>query len=385
MPKARRDTLHIDHVGPIDSLRLDLGDLTLLVGPQGTGKSIALQLFKLTQDRLSIAKTARTNGLVWQSAQEFLDVYLGAGIGTSWGKRSRLGWKGNDLSLPPQMREHPGEPTVCYVPAQRALTLADGWPRPFGSYPNAPYVVREFGQLLQRILLRSRGEKIFPPSDRLKADLRKSIDHAIFHTGTLQLRRISHQRELRLIHAGADLPYMAWSAGQREYVPLLLALYDLLPPTARTKHPSFDWVILEEPEMGLHPEGIRATAALIMELLHRGYRVIVSTHHPLMLDFVWLIQELQQRPDARPRDLLAAVGLQARGDAVRMAQSVLEKDCRTYSLHHETDGVVATDISSLDPAAEDLQTAGWGGLTSLSEHMQQIVARVVQRGGHHDA
>ena len=281
--------------------------------------------------------------------------------------------------MPPQMREHTREPTVFYVPAQRALTIADGWPRPFSGYPSAPYVVREFGLLLQRTLLRARGEKIFPPSDRLKADLRSSIDSAIFHKGTLQLRQVSLQRELRLVHGSADLPYMAWSAGQREFVPLMLALYDLLPAKAKTMHEHIRWVILEEPEMGLHPEGILATAGLIMELLHRGYRVVISTHHPLVLDFVWLIQELQQQPAAKPQDLLRALGLQARGDAVRMAQSAMRTECRVYNLYHGDKGVVAADISSLDPGAEDVATSGWGGLTALSERMQQVVARVVQR------
>ena len=39
--------LTIERCGPVDSARLDLGDLTVLVGPQATGKSVALQHLKL--------------------------------------------------------------------------------------------------------------------------------------------------------------------------------------------------------------------------------------------------------------------------------------------------------------------------------------------------
>ncbi|WP_428263182.1 AAA family ATPase [Haliangium sp.] len=379
MARPRADTLTVRQFGPIDEVTLDLADLTLLVGPQGTGKSIALQLFKLTQDRLTIAKTARDNGLVWGSVQEFLDMYLGGGIGSSWTDDSELSWRGRSVSLPPQNRRNPSPPWVFYVPAQRALTIADGWPLAFTSYRSAPYVVRAFGLQLQRILLGAGADTIFPSPAQLKAGLRNAIDRSVFHSGTLALQQHGLQRELRLLHGTAELPYMAWSAGQREFVPLLLALYDLLPASAKTKRDDVGWVILEEPEMGLHPEAIVAVGALVLELLHRGYRVILSTHHPLMLDIVWLIRELQRCGAATPRDLLRAFGLDARGDNVQMATSVLSKECRVYNLHHGEHGVIARDISSLDPGDEDPAISGWGGLTGVSEQFHEQLARVLER------
>jgi energy-coupling factor transporter ATP-binding protein EcfA2 len=381
MPRPRHDLFEVKKLGPIHDISFVLGDLTLLVGAQGTGKSIALQLLKLAHDRLSIARTARDNSLTWSTAQEFLDAYLGTGLGSSWRKSSVLRWKGKVVSLPPRDYSEPPEPKVFYVPAQRAITIADGWPRPFSSYRSAPYVVREFGLHLQRILLASRGQEIFPSPSRLKADLRRAIDEAVFHHATLELRRESVQNEMKLVHGEAELSYMAWSAGQREFVPLLLALYDLLPASARTKHAAIDWVILEEPEMGLHPEAIAAAAALILDLLHRDYRVVVSTHHPLMLDVVWLIRELSATGSAKPKDLLRAFGLEPRGDMTRMASNVLKKDCRVYNLIHTAEGVVSRDISSLDPSAEDDATAGWGGLTGISERFHEQLGRVLDRMG----
>jgi hypothetical protein len=383
MPRRRSssDLLEIRNLGPIRNVSLELGDLTLLVGAQGTGKSIALQLLKLAHDSLAIARNARDNSLTWSSTEEFLNAYLGVGIGSSWRRGSRLRWKGKDVSLPPRNYSNPRPPCVFYVPAQRAITIADGWPRPFSSYRSAPYVVRDFGLHLQRILLANQGDQVFPAPSRLKADLRQAIDDAVFHNGTLALRQQAAQNEMKLIRGGAELSYMAWSAGQREFVPLLLALYELLPASAKTKHPNVDWVILEEPEMGLHPKAIVATAALILDLLHRDYRVVVSTHHPLMLDVVWLIRELAATGEAQPKDLLRAFGLSSRGDMSEMARSVLTKDCRVYDLVHTDEGVVSKDISTLDPSADDEETAGWGGLTGISERFHEQLMRVLERMG----
>jgi DNA repair ATPase RecN len=43
-------TLRIESLGQIKEAALTFGDLTVLVGPQATGKSIALQLLKLMVD-----------------------------------------------------------------------------------------------------------------------------------------------------------------------------------------------------------------------------------------------------------------------------------------------------------------------------------------------
>jgi predicted ATPase len=43
-------TLNIRNLGQIKKANLSFGDLTVLVGPQATGKSIALQLLKLMLD-----------------------------------------------------------------------------------------------------------------------------------------------------------------------------------------------------------------------------------------------------------------------------------------------------------------------------------------------
>jgi hypothetical protein len=55
---------------------------------------------------------------------------------------------------------------------------------------------------------------------------------------------------------------MASSAAQREFVPLLLGLYWLLPAAKIAKRDKIEWVLIEEVEMGLHPSAISIFAAL---------------------------------------------------------------------------------------------------------------------------
>jgi len=69
---------------------------------------------------------------------------------------------------------------------------------------------------------------------------------------------------------GAALPYMAWSAGQREFMPLLFSLYWLMPSAGTPRRKGVDWVVIEEPEMGLHPQAIQSVLFICLELMHRG-------------------------------------------------------------------------------------------------------------------
>ena len=55
--------LRASNIGPITEADVRFGDLTVLVGPQATGKSIFLQLLKLLVDRPAIHRTMKTFGI----------------------------------------------------------------------------------------------------------------------------------------------------------------------------------------------------------------------------------------------------------------------------------------------------------------------------------
>lgn len=174
---------------------------------------------------------------------------------------------------------------------------------------------------------------------------------------------------------------MSWTAGQREFTPLMLGLYHVLPSTQRRKRQGTDWVVLEEPEMGLHPQAITAVMLLVLDLLWRGYRVVLSSHSPHVLTMVWMMRQLQQH-QARWQITCDAFGVEATPAMKNVMQSVLSKDYRVHLLHFENDTQVGSvDISALDPGSEDENISGWGGLTEYSSRFGDAVRTAVNEAG----
>src|SRR5205807_348396 len=95
-------TLKIKNLGQIKSANLSFGDLTVFVGPQATGKSIALQLLKLMIDAGQVQLEMRLYGLDWsRELPRFLDIYFGEGMSSIWRQReSRIEWNGKSMDLP---------------------------------------------------------------------------------------------------------------------------------------------------------------------------------------------------------------------------------------------------------------------------------------------
>jgi predicted ATPase len=137
---------------------------------------------------------------------------------------------------------------------------------------------------------------LFPKPNRLKREYRDLLAQHVF--GGFALCLDTHGAQKRIVlrepPAGKDIPFMAWSAGQREFVPLLLGMYWLMPPAKVSRRDRLEWVVIEELEMGLHPAAISAVLLLLLELLVRGYRVCVSTHSPHVLDVVWALKAIRE-------------------------------------------------------------------------------------------
>jgi len=174
---------------------------------------------------------------------------------------------------------------------------------------------------------------------------------------------------------------MTWTAGQREFTPLLLGLYHLLPPRKELKQAEIDWVLIEEPEMGLHPRAITVVLLLVLDLLWRGYRVVLTTHSPHVLTALWMLRRLSEHK-ARWQLVCDAFGLKASQQLRPVAEAALEKQYLVHSLAFESGGKVRSkDISSLDPDDEDEAVSGWGGLTEFSSRFGDAVREAVNESG----
>jgi len=378
-------TLNIQNLGQIKEASLTFGDLTVLVGPQATGKSIALQLLKLMVDAGQVQAELGRYGLDWSGKlPEFLDVYFGEGMRSIWRPgESKVEWEGKAVDLPQlaARRRKSSEESLFFIPAQRVLALRDGWPRPFTDYtPGDPFAVREFSESLRVLVeqeFRGSGD-LFPQERRLKKEFRDLLRRHVFSNFRLKVDKFHSQKRL-VLGTGQNsevLPYMVWSAGQREFVPLLLGFYWLMPPTKVATRGNIKWVVLEEMEMGLHPRAISVVLLLVFELVARGYRVCLSTHSPQVLDAVWALKHLREN-HAGAKALLNIFEASNSPPMQRLATAVMEKTVKVHYFNRETG--ITTDISALDPSAEGQAEAGWGGLSEFSSRANEAVARAVTK------
>src|SRR5207253_11144106 len=77
--------LRIQQVAHIADADIRFGDLTVLVGPQATGKSILLQFHKLLVDIGCVLAEMKRYGLDWEKdLAGFLDIYFGEGMRGIW-------------------------------------------------------------------------------------------------------------------------------------------------------------------------------------------------------------------------------------------------------------------------------------------------------------
>ncbi|MCI0640239.1 MAG: AAA family ATPase [Gemmataceae bacterium] len=382
--------LTVRDFGQVRNADVKFGDLTVLVGPQATGKSIFLQLLKLVIDSPSILAEFERFNIDWgKDIRSFLELYFGEGMSAIWdpikGVKTVVQADGATVSRKSLTRPSNSKAVerVFHVPAQRVMSLRDGQTRTFTEYRSSdPFVLREFSERLHHLIQSEFGSRpeLFPQKKRLRAELRELVDEHIFRGFGLQTSTTRYQQRVTLSHprTGKSLPFLVWSSGQREFVPLLLGYYWLVPSSddAKQRRDHLEWVVIEEPEMGLHPNAISAVFVLLLDLIRRGYRVCLSTHSPHVLDLVWALEVIRKH-NGTYQDILELLALPLDSAYLRnLGRKGLALKARVFFF--QSSGKVR-DISGLDPGAPESAEAGWGGLTGFSAHVGDVVARVVNR------
>src|SRR5208337_4337570 len=132
-------------------------------------------------------------------------------------------------------------------------------------------------------------------------------------------------------------------------------------------------VVIEEPEMGLHPRAIRLLMYIVMELLYLGYSVVLSTHSPAILEIAWALSLIGESSD--PLSAFCRLFGETKKKTMEdMASSVLKKSIRVHYFKPTEEGkTISIDISGMDPAGI-ADEADWGGLTEQSSFIGEIVA-----------
>jgi DNA repair ATPase RecN len=91
-------TLAVENFAHLSEVSVELGDLTVLVGAQGTGKSLALQWFKTAMDGKQIVAALRDAGQNVDQPDKLVDLIFGVGMGGAWRKSTTIKLDGHALS-----------------------------------------------------------------------------------------------------------------------------------------------------------------------------------------------------------------------------------------------------------------------------------------------
>lgn len=373
----------IENFGLIKNVSINFGDLTLLVGPQASGKSIALETLKLAIDRDHIINTLdRYNYIIGHNTDKILNVYFGEGMSDIWKDNTRIEYDGIPFlkkNLPKKADET--DETLFYIPAQRIFSISDGRPKNFMEFDSSsPYILRSFSETLRLFMQNGMGQAdvLFPIKNRLKGFLRRSFDDSIFHNAKIITEERAGQKKMILNVDDLSIPFMSWSAGQKEFMPLLLAFYCLSgPPSKVIKKEKYRYVVIEEPEMGLHPKAIISVILQILELIQTGgYKVIVSSHSPVFLEFAWGFNLLRSKPQ-QYEALYELFDIPEISPVKEMLAGLFDKSIRTYYFDRESKNgkVVSHDISSLDVTDANSIVSNWGGLSEFSSKVSEVVSK----------
>ncbi len=382
--------LKIKSFGPIAEADIKFGDLTLLVGPQASGKSILLQLVKLIMDRYNIPSVLKQNNYEWGKKNEnFLDLFFGESMSSIWKPDTKIEFDEKEYFLSSfltkqGLRDSSRTEKLFYIPAQRVVTMSQGWPRAFGTFDiGDPFVLKQFSESIRVMMEKetingdSKHSSVFPKPNRIKEPLRKILDESIFHGASVESDNTSLKRRFLLKVGDSKLPFMTWSAGQKEFMPLLLSLYYLMPASKVRLKNDIKTVILEEPEMGLHPKAIQALMVVFLELIARGYKIIISTHSPVLLELLWAMNYIKNF-NGSSSDLFELFSLEKNASMATIFKTVIkEKIFATYFFEQNSDGVIIKNISTLDAGSDDKAISNWGGLTDFSSKAGDIVSKLV--------
>ena len=368
------DTLKVKNFGPIQEANVTFGDLTFLVGPQASGKSLFLQLFKLITDGDNVAATLLEYGYVFENQKQLLELFFGEGMSQVWNGKTKIEHNGievtkDTLPVSPVMGKAAFE-TIFYIPAQRVIALRTGWPSPFSEYNNdTPFVLKKFSDTIRLFMNSKQGIDLFAKGSRFSQE---ALYKSVYYDGRIEIEKDMRKRFVLNVNK-SRIPYLAWSAGQKEIMPLYLGIKHI------TYRPSiFDMsqymVIIEEPEMGLHPQAIKAVILQILELVAAGYKVIVSTHSPVFLEFAWAFHLLKESK-AKEDSLLELFDLKKSAAMKKMFSGLMNKAINTYYFNRKEGKVNVLDISSLDAGSENADISEWGGLSSFASRAGEIVSK----------
>lgn len=391
------EQLTIRNFGPIQVADIDVRNLTIFVGPQATGKSLAAQVLYFLrgiEELLSPVATHQSvplddvlTTLAWWLGNN-PDIYASPGTSLCWESREvpeisrQMYWddQGTYLGDTLARRLHELKETLFpfkeqfYIPSGRILYsllspasalrfFSQGqqqWPgylitfyEAVGRAMDALWRAQGKGEIEHvRVLPGSSESNLLRQSPFLRQRI-DSINKGEMHYGPVTVSLRVGQK---------SFPPSAFSAGQMEIWPFwVIVEYGLL--TGRLPGSR---VYFEEPEAHLHPGAQRSLMEIIAYLIQHGVQVLLTTHSPYILYAVNNFLMAQKVLDA-DRKLPPEVPTEIALHPEQVAAYRFASEGVVYDLMDAEIGLI--DADELDQVADDLGAT----FTHLQEKLEGVV------------
>ncbi len=402
------DNFVVDNLGPIAKAEVDFGDLTILTGPQASGKTLFLETFKLVKDFGDIILDY-SEQYSHINFDELLNYYYGDGMYKVISSQSEIIFNGVNFDIKAIIKSNKStniipsdsiinilaaanqartenilssinylskailscenlnanetskkavREKVFFIPAQRSSAISEGRIQLSRDFINSPYILIKFSGYLQQFVKSQQNGLI---SETIK-------NYDFLKDTEINMHRSAGSPRLEMTINQQTIPYMAWSTGQRELTPLLMSLEYF------ESIPNKDYIIIEEPELGLHPRAIIEFMFTVLKLMKSGVKVVISTHSSTPLDFVWAINHLKEN-NANIANIAEMFDFKIKDKSV--FDGLAEKVIKVYyfSPDKKTRKVYSKDISSLDVYSEDEDVSNWGGMSLSADRAGSIVSK----------
>lgn len=325
MPRDER--LLIENFGPIHTADLAIRDLTVFVGPQATGKSLAAQLLYFmrgmeelrAESSITDDESEDEKGSIPESQPELdaLNFWLGgqlrkyvsaskrAGTIIKWWAKGKVSDRGNQLSLTITKAQPPTSPrpTISsdyigdipetkerqvYIPAGRTLysfvSPATALPMINKATVSWPGFVTIFYSKLDKIIQEFSSTEGSVPQSKARVTGNDFIDRALATALRCSITYQNNQVRL-IIKLGNEQKPTSWridplraASGQMEAWPFVAVVQDVLNNPNVTRR-----IFFEEPEAHLHPTAQRGLLDVVAALTNRKQRFVLTTHSPYVI------------------------------------------------------------------------------------------------------
>ncbi|MCS7062541.1 MAG: hypothetical protein NZM04_00585 [Methylacidiphilales bacterium] len=359
------DNIKIKHFGPIKNADITLGPLTVFTGPQNSGKSLTLKFIKFMNDihilhnlliNLQGHKNVEIDHDIFKAFFGFplKENYLIYGDKRVTNKYLRSLLKSD---CEEKVVYIPSHRTICLDPVENEIIKIDK------SLYNSDIFTYNYVEFLKNKLVHC-----IPPKknsallniEGMHRSMKNKIANNILDGFRLNLKRAGDEIKINLIDKdNVPLSGFAWTIAQRQFVPILISIKDLLDQKNVSGLNPDKLIIIEEIEMGLHPKDIVTSMFLIFDLVARGYRVILASNSPTVMDCIFAVYRLSQY-NAGDDLFCKLFDLYNKDESKRIFARLRELSSNFRAYYFDKLSGMVKDISSLDPASPDEAVSTFG-------------------------